>query len=146
MSNIKSHQELWSVFEYFLGYTSDCIHLKCFGLLDMNTGVPGKGEAQSYEKITSRFLVERAEELKAFATEIALLALPMSITSFLIAFSKHYDVFSVLHFLIPLGLLNATLGGFGVYLIFTSVKRMHNYDRLIHKIKAEHSVIGQFLD
>ncbi len=91
-------------------------------------------------------LAEKRTALAILRTGIALLALPMSITSFLIAFSKHYDVFSVLHFLIPLGLLNATLGGFGVYLVYTSVKRMHSYDRLIHKIKIEHSVIGQFLD
>ncbi|MCG8635511.1 MAG: hypothetical protein MI863_16880 [Desulfobacterales bacterium] len=91
-------------------------------------------------------LAEKRTALAILRTGIALLALPMSITSFLIAFSKHYDVFSVLHFLIPLSLLNLTLGGFGIYLIYTSVKRMHNYDRLIHKIKIEHSVIGQFID
>ncbi|MEH0021642.1 MAG: hypothetical protein V6Z89_18445 [Desulfobacter sp.] len=90
-------------------------------------------------------LAEKRTALAILRTGIAVIALPMSITSFLIAFSKHYDVFSVLHFLIPLSLMNVTLGAFGIYLIYASVRRMHHYDRLIHDIKTGHSVIGRFL-
>ncbi len=39
-------------------------------------------------------------------TGIAVLALPLTVMSFLIATSKYYNIFHVLHFLIPLVLLS----------------------------------------
>lgn len=79
-------------------------------------------------------------------TGIAVLALPLSVMSFLIATSKYYDIIHVLHFLVPLLILNFGLLVFGIYLIIHSIIRMRHYDRLIQEIKLSHSVIGKFVD
>jgi membrane protein YdbS with pleckstrin-like domain len=79
-------------------------------------------------------------------TGIAVLALPLSITSVLIATSKYYEALQVLHFLIPLGILNLAMIVFGIFLIVRSVIRMRHYDLLIHEIKMKHSVIGRFIE
>ena len=91
-------------------------------------------------------LAEKRTSLAVMRTGIAVLALPLSVMSLLIATSKYYDVLHVLHFLVPLGALNLALIVFGAYLIIHSRIRMLNYDRLIHKIKIKHSVIGEFID
>lgn len=48
-------------------------------------------------------------------TGIAVLALPLSVMSFLIATSKYYDIIHVLHFLVPLLILNFGLLVFGKF-------------------------------
>ena len=91
-------------------------------------------------------LAEKRTSLAVMRTGIAVLALPLSVMSLLIATSKYYDVFHVLHFLIPLGILNFTLIILGAFLIIRSIIRMRHYDYLIHEIKLKHSVIGEFLE
>jgi len=91
-------------------------------------------------------LAEKRTSLAVMRTGIAVLALPLSVMSVLIATSKYYDVLHVLHFLIPLGILNFSLIVFGVYLIIRAIIRMRRYDRLICEIKSRHSVIGKFID
>ncbi len=91
-------------------------------------------------------LAEKRTSLAVMRTGIAVLVLPLSVMSFLIATSKYYDVIRILHFLIPLGILNFALIVFGFYLIIRSLIRMRRYDRLIHEIKSTHSVIGKFID
>ncbi len=91
-------------------------------------------------------LAEKRTSLAVLRTGIAVLALPLSILSVLIATSKMYDVFQVLHFLIPLGFLNLTLILFGLYLIIRSAFKMRHYDRIIHKIKLKHSVLAEFIE
>ena len=91
-------------------------------------------------------LAEKRTSLAVMRTGIAVLALPLSVISVLIATSKYYDIFHVLHFLIPLGVLNLALIILGSYLIIRSIIRMRNYDRHIHEIKLKYSVIGEFID
>ncbi len=91
-------------------------------------------------------LAEKRTSLAVMRTGIAVLALPLSVMSVLIATSKYYDVLGVVHFLIPLGLLNAGLLILGVYLIIRSIMRMRHYDHMIHRIKVMHSVISEFID
>jgi uncharacterized membrane protein YidH (DUF202 family) len=91
-------------------------------------------------------LAEKRTSLATMRTGIAVLALPLSITSVLIATSKYYEALQVLHFLIPLGVLNLALIVFGIFLIVRSVIRMRHYDLLIHEIKMKHSVIGRFIE
>ncbi len=71
-----------------------------------------------------------------------MLALPLSVTSLLIATSKYYDVLHVLPFLIPLGALNLALIVIGAYLIVRSIIRMRRFDRLIKDIKQKHSILS----
>ena len=91
-------------------------------------------------------LAENRTSLAVMRTGIAVLALPLSVMSVLIATSKYYDVLHVLHYLVPLGILNAALVVFGAYLIIHSIIRMRHYDRLIHEIKLQHSIIGKFIE
>ncbi len=91
-------------------------------------------------------LAEKRTSLAVMRTGIAVLVLPMSVMSVLIATSKYYDVLHVLHLLVPLGILNLALIVFGAHLIIRSIIRMRHYDRLIHEIKLKHSIIGEFID
>lgn len=91
-------------------------------------------------------LAEKRTSLAVMRTGIAVLALPLSVMSVLIATSKYYDVLHVLHFIIPMAVLNLLLILLGGYLIVRSIRRMRHYDRLIHKIKASHSIIEELLD
>ena len=80
-------------------------------------------------------LAEKRTSLAVMRTGIAVLALPLSVMSVLIATSKYYDVFHVLHFLVPLVVLSLALIIFGVYLIILSIIRMRHFDRLIMKLR-----------
>jgi uncharacterized membrane protein YidH (DUF202 family) len=91
-------------------------------------------------------LAEKRTSLAVMRTGIAILALPLSVTSVLIATSEYYDVSNVLPFIIPFGLFNFALIVFGVYLTIRSWIRMKHYDCLIHEIKLKHSVIGEFIE
>ncbi len=91
-------------------------------------------------------LAEKRTSLAVLRTGIAVIALPLSILGVLIATSNFYDVFQVLHFLIPLGILNSTLLCLGVYLIVRSIMKMRHYDQIIHKIKLQHSVLAEFIE
>lgn len=90
-------------------------------------------------------LAEKRTSLAVMRTGLAVLVLPLSITSLLIATSEFYNLFKVLHFLIPLGILNLTLLIFGIYLIIKSKMKMRNSDKIIEKIKKHHSVIADFI-
>lgn len=91
-------------------------------------------------------LAEKRTSLALMRTGIAVLALPLSATSFLIATSKYYDISDVLHLIIPLGVLNLVLIILGAYLIIRSIIRMKHYDNFIKEIKRKHSVIGEFIE
>jgi len=91
-------------------------------------------------------LAEKRTSLSVMRTGIAMLALPLTVLSVLVATSKYYEVLHILHFLVPLVVLNLALIVFGAYLIIRSIIQMRRYDLLIHKIKLKHSVIGEFIE
>ena len=91
-------------------------------------------------------LAEKRTSLAVMRTGIAVLVLPMSVMSILVATSKYYDVFSVLHLLIPLGILTLVLIIFGAYLITHSIIRMRHYDRMMREIKGNHRIIERFIE
>ena len=91
-------------------------------------------------------LAEKRTSLSVMRTGIAVLVLPLSVMSVLIATSKYYDVIHVLHFFIPLSILNFALIVFGAYLVIRSIIRMRHYDRFINDIKRKHSIIGEFIE
>jgi uncharacterized membrane protein YidH (DUF202 family) len=91
-------------------------------------------------------LAEERTSLAVMRTGIAVLVLPLSVFSVLVATSRYYDPFNVLHFLVPLGLLCVALLVVGGYLVVKSILRLRRIDRLVHRIKLEHSGIARFLD
>jgi len=62
-------------------------------------------------------LSEKRTALSTMRTGIAIFAFPLSVLSILIATSRSYQTSEVLHWLVPLVLLNVGLIIFGVYLI-----------------------------
>jgi uncharacterized membrane protein YidH (DUF202 family) len=91
-------------------------------------------------------LAEKRTSLSVLRTGIAVLALPLSIMSVLIATSRYYDVLHVLHFLVPLVVINLVMVVFSAYLVVRSILQMRHYDQLIRKIKSKHSVIGPLIE
>jgi len=87
-----------------------------------------------------------SDVLAAMRTGIAVFALPLSVLSALIATSKYYNIWHVLHFLLPLLVINVGLIVLGCYLVIHSISRIRHYDRLIKTLKKEHSAIAEFLD
>src|SRR2546430_537312 len=90
-------------------------------------------------------LAEKRTALSSLRTGIAIFALPLSVLSVLVATSRYYDVVKVLHFLLPLLVLNAGLIGLGGYLILHSIFRIRHYDRQIKELKRQHSAIAEFI-
>ncbi len=91
-------------------------------------------------------LAEKRTALSTLRAGIAVFALPLSVLSVLVATSRQYQLDSVLHFLIPLLLLNLALVVLGCYLVFRSITRIRHYDQTIKELKREHSAIARFLD
>ncbi|WP_298607045.1 hypothetical protein [uncultured Thiothrix sp.] len=91
-------------------------------------------------------LAEKRTSLSILRTGLAVLVLPMTVTSFLIATSSHYQWLNIWYFLLPLMLLNLLLVVLGAYLILHSMKKMLHYDRLIHQLCLEHPVLKHLLN
>jgi uncharacterized membrane protein YkgB len=91
-------------------------------------------------------LAEKRTALATLRSGIAVSALPMTVLSFLIATSRHYEAGHVLQLLIPVMVFNVALMGLGVYLIGHSVRRVRRYDQLIRTLKQQHSLVAPFLD
>ena len=106
---------------------------------------PDKTDAVAINEV-QLLLAEKRTSLAVMRTGISVLVLPMSVLGLLIATSKYYDVFHVLHFFIPLMALNTILLGFGAYLIVRALNRMRRYDKMINQIKRKNSVIAQFIE
>lgn len=79
-------------------------------------------------------LSEKRTALSVMRTGIAVLALPLSIFSALIATSRWYNVMEVWPLLVLVVAINLGLAVFGIYLIARSMRRMRQYDRLIADI------------
>ena len=91
-------------------------------------------------------LAEKRTSLSVMRTGIAILALPLSVMSVLVATSRLYDALNVLHFLVPLGILNFALVVLSVYLIVRSIMRIHFYDKLLYQIKLKKSELAEFIE
>ena len=91
-------------------------------------------------------LAEKRTSFSGLRTGIAIFALPLSVLSVLVATSKHYEITSVWHFLLPLLILNAALIALGVYLIIHAIIRIRHYDRQIQELKKKYSAIAEFIE
>lgn len=109
------------------------------------TGHKTNGNALAINEI-QLILAEKRTSLAVMRTGIAVLALPLSVMSLLIVTSRYYDALRMLHFLIPMGVVNLSLIVFGAYLVIQSAIRIRHYDRLILDIKRKHSILADFID
>jgi hypothetical protein len=91
-------------------------------------------------------LAEKRTSLAALRSGITVFVLPLSVVSFLIATSKYYDIFAVIHLLAPLLLLCLLLAVLGTYLVLRAVFRIHRYDNHIAELKKKNARIARFMD
>jgi uncharacterized membrane protein YidH (DUF202 family) len=91
-------------------------------------------------------LAEKRTSLAMLRTGIAVLVLPMSVMSFLVATSTHYEIGDVWQLLVPLLALCLAMVVLAAYLIVRSVLKLRNEDRLVNDIKRKHSRIAEFID
>jgi hypothetical protein len=90
-------------------------------------------------------LSEKRTALSVMRTGIAVFALPISALSVLVATSRFYTISSVIHWLIPLLLLNAGLVSLGVFLIARALKRIHGLDHMIQDLKSQSKDIAKLV-
>ena len=91
-------------------------------------------------------LAEKRTALSTMRTGIAVFALPISAFSVLIVMSKYYEASRVLHWLIPLIVLNLGLVVLGCYLITIAVIRIRRYDGRILELKQKHTELAGLMD
>jgi len=90
-------------------------------------------------------LAEKRTALATLRTGVAIFAFPLSVLSVLIATSRLYDVHEVVHWLLPLLLINLGLIVLAVYLIVHSLRRLQHYNRLIQEYKRHHTRLNKLL-
>jgi uncharacterized membrane protein YcfT len=91
-------------------------------------------------------LAEKRTSLSSLRTGIAVLVLPLSALSLLIATSRYYDFFRLLYLIIPLFILNAALAILAGYLVIRSIRKMRHQDNLIKELKKRNPIIAPFVD
>src|SRR5438128_3593945 len=91
-------------------------------------------------------LAEKRTALSSLRTGIAILALPLSVLSVLIATSRLYSFGKVMPLLVPLLLLNLGLVVLGSWLIYRSTRHLHRYDHRIKELTQKYRSIADFVD
>ena len=82
-------------------------------------------------------LSAKRTSLSTLQTGIAVLVLPLSVVSFLVATSQMWDILEVLYLMAPLLAFCASLVGVGSYLVMRAVVRIQTFDRKIEAISRE---------
>lgn len=114
----------------------------------MSKPVPPKQEDDLDTVILSEvqlILAEKRTSLSTLRTGIAIFAFPLSVLSVLIATSSSYELRRVLHWVVPLLLLNLGLVALGVYLVVHAIRRIKHYNQMIDEFKRQHSRLAQLL-
>jgi uncharacterized membrane protein YidH (DUF202 family) len=115
----------------------------------LNQPQPSAGQNEADAVILAEVqlvLAEKRTSLAALRTGIAIFAFPLSVLSVLIATSKSYEASAVLHWLVPLLLLNGGLVVLGTYLIVTAIRRIRHYNELIDEFKRRYTRLADLLD
>ena len=115
----------------------------------MNDPDPSDKEPESESVILGEvqlILAEKRTSLSGLRTGIAVFAFPLSVLSVLIATSRLYDASDVMHWLLPLLLLNCGLIALGIYLITTSIRRIRHYNHLLDEFKKRYTRLARLLD
>ncbi len=91
-------------------------------------------------------LAEKRTYLAFLRTGIAILALPLSLVSFLIATSQHYRVIRVWPLLVPLLGACVALAVFGIMMIRSAVKKIRHAEEVIRELKKKNKVVAEFIE
>ena len=91
-------------------------------------------------------LAEKRTALAMLRTGIAVMVLPMSVISFLVATSRLYDILRVNYLIIPLLSVAGLLVILSAYLILRAILQLHFYDHSLKLLKSRHPQLIEFLD
>ena len=91
-------------------------------------------------------LAEKRTSLASMRTGIAVLILPLSVMSLLIATSRYYDAVHVMPLIIPVIVICAALTLLGSYLIVRAIINLRHHDQHILSLKRKHSKIEEFTE
>ncbi len=91
-------------------------------------------------------LSEKRTSLSVFRTGIAVLSLPLSVLTILIATSRFYNIFQILSLFIPLLALCVGLVVLGIYLILKSTRNIKRYDTMIKKLRQQDSMLKEIVE
>ena len=111
--------------------------------------IEGSNSSSSLQADIARaqlILAEKRTSLSVVRTGIAVMALPLSVVTALIAFSRYYEVAHNLPLLIPLLLVCLFLVVFGAFLLGRSLLRIRHQDQLLRKLKDRDPELRQMLE
>lgn len=91
-------------------------------------------------------LAEKRTHLAMLRTGIAIVALPMSIISFLVATSRFYDIGENLHYLIPLFVLNLSLSCLGIAMAVRALVKLRQDGKLLQNLKLKNRLLSSLMD
>src|ERR1700747_2349195 len=88
-------------------------------------------------------LAEKRTALASLRTGLAVFSLPLSVLSALIAPSRYYSMEKVMPLLLPLMLLNLGLVVLGSWLVFRSIRCIHQFYPRIMELSGKYRTIAQ---
>lgn len=89
---------------------------------------------------------EKRTALSLLRTGIAVLLLPLSVLTVLLATSRYYNIANALEVAIPLGILCLALFILGMYLILKSTMQIKKADRAAHLLLTHSKYLSELLD
>ena len=93
----------------------------------------------------SLLLAEKRTSLSTVRTGVALVALPRSVVSALVATSRMYDRAEMAPVLVPVLAVCGVLLVLGAYLIARAVVRIHRYDAQLHALRRRNRRLARLL-
>ncbi len=111
--------------------------------MELETQVNDDGICMSQAQL---ILAEKRTSLSSLRTGIAVMALPISVLSFLIVTSQYYSILEVLALLIPLMVITASLIVLGGYLIIRAIIKIRRYDVMLSALKKKNSSLAEIMD
>jgi uncharacterized membrane protein YkgB len=90
-------------------------------------------------------LAEKRTSLSSLNAGIAVVAIPLSVLSFLVATSRYYETLAVMHLLAPLWAACAVLFVLGMYIVVRAVLRIRRFDARIAELKARDEEVRQLI-
>jgi uncharacterized membrane protein YidH (DUF202 family) len=91
-------------------------------------------------------LAEKRTALSILRTGLAVILLPMSVLTVLLAVSRYFDISKQLQYAIPLAFMTIGLFILGVYLIINSIRKIRKYDHAARMLLAHSEYLRALLD
>jgi len=114
--------------------------------LDRASEDPDTGRLMGDAALVQVLLAEKRTSLSVMRTAIAMLAVPLSITTVLVTLSRFYSWLENLHFLIPMYVVLTFLMILSLWLLLRAVRKMRRYDEMISQLRNRHPALRNVID